>query len=486
MKSVVESLGPTRTKLIVEVPFEELKPSLDRAYKDIASQVNVPGFRKGKVPSVVIDQRFGRGVVLENAVNEALPDLYQQAVAEAEVTPLGQPEVDVTELSDGEVLKFTAEVDIRPDFDLPEYKGIHVTVDEAVVTDEQVNEQLDELRARFGALNPVDRPAADGDYVVIDLDATRDGDPIPGAQATGMSYEVGSDTMIDGLDEAVTGLSAGENATFQSELTGDQEGVEADVAVTVTQVKERDLPELDDDFAQEASEFDTLDELREDIREQLLRVRRLEQVSSARDKTLDALLEATELPIPEGVVSRQIESHFEDGHGDDEHRAEIETSTRRNVKAQLVLDEIVAAEEVQVEQDDLTEYLIGAAQQSGMDPNEFAQQVVQSGSVPAVWADVARGKALALVVDNATVSDTAGNPIDLRRVQEDGTLGEPPTEDDAAEPVAEDSPEPAGPEDDAASVEVVGEAAAVEDLDTLEAIDDPTADPAGEPSEDKV
>jgi trigger factor len=446
VKSVVESLSPTRAKLLVEVPFEELKPSLDRAYKDIASQVQVPGFRKGKVPAVIIDQRFGRELVLENAINDALPDLYERAVAEAEVTPLGQPDVDVTEISDGDLVKFTAEVDIRPDFELPEWEGLEVTVSATDVAESDVDAQLDELRGRFGTLTAVERAAQQGDFLVIDLDASRDGEPVPGAQASGMSYEVGSDTMIDGLDEAVLGLSAGESATFTSELAGDQEGVEADIEVRVTAVKERELPEADDDFAQEASEFDTLAELREDIREALLRSLRLGQVGEARDKVLDALLEATELPVPEGVVTRQIESHFSDGHGDDDHRAEIESSTRRSVKAQLVLDEIVSQQEVQVDQEDLTEYLIGAAQQQGMDPNEFAQQVVQSGSIPAVWADVARGKALALVMDKAVVTDESGQVVDIARVKEDGSLGDP---EEVAATEATDTSEPTGPDDEA-------------------------------------
>ncbi len=425
MKSTVEPINATRVKVLSEVPFEEIQPDIDAAYKNIASQVNIPGFRRGKVPARVIDQRFGRGVVLEEAVNAALPRLYSQAVDEHELRPMGSPEVDVTDIDDGAMLTFTAEVDIRPEITLPEYSAIAVSVDDVEVTEEDVEEQVEQLRSRFATLIAVERAAADGDHVVIDLAASHDGEPIEAAQATGLTYEVGSGTMVDGLDEALQGLSAGESATFSTMLLGTAEGEEADVTVTLGAVREQELPELDDEFAQLASEFDTVAELREDVREQLVRVRRLEQAVQARDRTLDALLESVDFPVPEGVVEAQVEQHFEDGHGDDEHRAEFVEEVRTMLRTQLLLDEVVKATEVQVSQEELTQYLVERSQQMGMSPNEFAEQVVQSGSVQGIVAEVARGKALALVVEQATVTDASGDSVDLSRLQEDGTLADP-------------------------------------------------------------
>ena len=431
MKSVVETLNPTRVKLAVEVPFEELEPSIKSAYKKIAGQITVPGFRKGKVPPVVIDQRFGREVVLQEAVNDALPDLYGQALQDNELRPLGQPEVDVTEFGDGEELKFTAEVDVRPTIELPAWEGLEVQVDDVAVTDADVDEQMDLLRSRFGTLVGVDRAAAERDFVMIDLNATKDGEPVEDGQATGISYQIGvGDEMLEGLDEALTGLSAGESASFQTTLVGTHEGEDVDVEVTVTAVKEQELPDLDDDFAQLASEFDTLDELRADLRERAERSKRLQQAVDARDKVLDTLLDtAGDVPLPEGIVGAEIERHFEDGHGDDDHRQEFEQDFRRNLRAQFVLDEIVKTEELQVSQEELTSYILQRAAQAGVDPNQLAQQYVQSGNLPALMADVARGKALALVVEKANVVDASGNPVDLDRLQEDGSLEDPDAAD---------------------------------------------------------
>ncbi|MGH8823528.1 MAG: trigger factor [Jiangellaceae bacterium] len=426
MKSVVETLNPTRVRLAVEVPFAELEPSIASAYKRIAAQVTVPGFRKGKVPPLVIDQRVGRPVVLDEAVNEALPRLYGQVVEENELKPLGQPEVDVTDFADGQDLKFTIEIDVRPTVTLPPWESLHVEVDDVEVDDDAVDAEMTALRSRFGTLVGVDRAAADGDFVMVDLAATKDGEPVEGGQATGVSYQIGSGQLVDGIDDAVTGLSAGESATFRTTLLGTNAGDEVDCTVTVSAVKEQELPDLDDDFAQMASEFDTLDELRADLRGRAEQRRRLEQALGARDKTLDKLLEDTgEIPLPEGVIAAQIEEHFTDGHGDDDHRAEFERDLRRTLTSQFVLDELVKAEELQVSQEELTSYIIQRAAQSGVDPNQLAQQYVQSGNLPALMADVLRGKALALVVEKAEVVDASGRPVELDRLQEDGTLAAP-------------------------------------------------------------
>ena len=420
MKSSVETLNPTRVRLTVEVPFEELKPSLDSAYKKIASQVSIPGFRKGRVPSAIIDQRVGRGVVLDEAVNEHLPKAYNAAVDEHKVKVLGQPDVDVTEFADGDQLTFTAEVDVRPEIELPDYQGIAVTVADADVTDADVAEQLEGLRSRFGSLSPVERAVEEGDFVTLDLSAAADGEPIDEATAAGLSYEVGSGQLLEGLDEAIVGRSAGDTATFQAPLrAGEYATKDVDVTVTVSAVKVRNLPALDDDFAQLASEFDTLDELTADLSTRLAGYKKLQQGVEARDHALDELLSRVEVPLPEALVAAQIEGHFEDGHGDPGHREEFETQTRQGLKAQFVLDAIASKEELSVGEGELTEYIVRNAQRYGLTPDQFANEIVSSGQVPAVVGEVVRAKALALVLENAKVTDASGRIVDLQELQDE-------------------------------------------------------------------
>jgi trigger factor len=459
VKSAVENLTPTRVKLNVEVPFEELKPSIDEAYKTVASQIQVPGFRKGKVPSKLIDQRVGRGYVLETAINEGLNGWYQAAVQESGIRPLSRPEVEITEVpdptsTDGE-LKFHAEVDVRPEIELPDYAGIKVEVAAAESSDEDVDKALDELRGRFGTLKSVDRPAADGDFLTIDINATIDGADVD--SASGLSYQVGAGTMLEGLDEAVTGLSVDEDAIFETTLVGgDHAGESAQVKVVVKAVKERELPEANDDFAQLASEFDTLAELREDLAKQAADSKVVEQGVEARDKVLDKLVELVEVPVPDSVVEEQLEAHFKEGsghgegeHDTEEHREEVKANTARAFQNEIILDAIAEKEEVNVSQNELIDYIVTTASQYGMDPNQFAQIIDQSGQVPMMVSEVRRRKALAVVLGQATVTDTDGKAVDL------SDFVRPGGEEEAAAPEAEAS-EGAGteaaPSDDPAAV----------------------------------
>ena len=454
MKSTVEHIGPTRVKLTVEVPFDELKPEFDRAYKRIAQQVNIPGFRKGKAPARILDARLGRGVVLDEVLNSAVPAKYSEAVAAAEdVTPIGQPNIEVTELADGDKVAFTAEVDVRPEITLPALDGITVTVDDVEVTDEQVTEQLDQLRARFGTLTGVDRAAAEDDFVQIDLSATVDGAEVEEAQTTGFSYQVGQGGLIEGIDEAITGLSAGEEATFTSKLVaGEYADKDAEVTVKVTAVKERQLPEPDDEFAQLASEFDTLDELVGDLKERLGRVRRMEQVTQARDKVLDEIVAAVEVPLPESIVEAEVESRHHDAvhafdHSDEKFndflteqgktREEFDTETKeeaeKSVKTRLVLDALADAEQVTVGDQELTERIVYQAQQYGLAPEEFVQRIQQAGQLGAIYQDVRRSKALIVAVRAATVTDEAGEPVDLSDLIGDDSADEPAVVEAATE-----------------------------------------------------
>ncbi|MEV7196570.1 trigger factor [Streptomyces sp. NPDC093510] len=434
MKSAVETLNPTRVRLTVEVPFEELKDSLDAAYKKINQQVTVKGFRKGKIPARVIDQRFGRGAVLEEAVNDALPKFYTEAVNEAELNVLGQPEVDITELKDNETLNFTAEVDIRPAIEIPDYSGIEVEVDAVEVSDEDVDKAVEELRERFASTSPVERAAEDGDVVTIDLQAKVEGEVLEDGVASGVSYTIGSGELLEGIDDAVKGLEAGGEATFTSELKGGSAaGKESEVTVKVTQVAKRELPELDDDFAQLASEFDTLDELKADSRKRLENMKQYDQATQAQERVLEKLLELVEVPVPEKLLADEIQTRKHNlvnhqlgqmgldlakyleiqGKTEEEFDAETKEQAEKGIKTQFVLDELVNKEKLNVNQEELTEHLMRRAQSSGMSPDQFAQAVVEGGQVPMLVGEVARGKALAVVVEAATVKDTNGEVVDL-------------------------------------------------------------------------
>jgi trigger factor len=436
MKSAVETLGPTRVKLTVEVPFDELQPAMNEAYKKIGQQIRLKGFRPGKVPPRLIDQHVGRDAVLEQAVNDALPGFYGNAVREQDVEILGQPEIDVTNFADGEELVFTAEVDVRPEIELPEYDGLPVSVDDADVADAEIDEQLQGMRDRFATLATVERAAASGDFVSIDLSATVDGKPVEDAAANNLSYEVGSDALVSGLDEAIVGLSVGESKEFETQLrTGSEGGSTAQATVTVRAVKEKQVPDLDDDFAQMASEFDTIAELKADLKERLTRVKALTQGVAARDKVLEALLEKVDIPLPENVLAEEVAYRKQDldhqlGHAGiskadyaksqdqtvEQLDAEIETSAVTAMRSQFVLDAIAKKEELGVDESDLSEEIVRRAARAGVRADAYAQQIVNQGALGALMADILRGKALALVMERATITDASGRPVDLEKL----------------------------------------------------------------------
>jgi trigger factor len=456
LKSTVEQLSPTRVRINVEVPFDELKPNFDRAYRKLAGQVRIPGFRQGKVPPRVLESRIGRAPVLDEVVNEAIPAKYMEAVNAGEVRALGRPDIEVTKIEDGDHLAFTAEVDIRPEITVPAFGELAVSVDDIEISDEDVDKQLDELRARFGTLTGVDRPAENGDFVTIDLSATVDGAEVEEARTTGLSYEIGSGQLVEGIDDALIGAAAGETKTFTTKLVaGEFEGRDAEVEVKVDNIKKRELPEADDEFAQLASEFDTLDELKADLRERLGRVNKMQQGVQARDKVLEALLEVTEVPLPEAVVAAEVETRKHDAvhafdHDDDrfnewlteqgqtaeEFDAELRTTAEQAVKTQLVLDAVADAEQVQVNDAELSERIVYQAQRFGISPDEYVQRAQQAGQLGAIFADVRRGKALATVVRQATVTDASGNTVDLEELF--GAPAAPAAEETAEEAAAQE------------------------------------------------
>jgi trigger factor len=454
VKSSVEQLNPTRVKLTVEVAFDELKENFDKAYKQLSSQVKVPGFRPGKVPARILDARVGRGTILSEVVNDAIPQKYSQALSDNDLTPLGQPEIEVTNLEDGKALSFTAEVDVRPTLVLPDPSTISVTVDTVEVTDADVDEQVEALRDRFATLTIVDRPAADGDTVSIDLEATAGGEPIADATASDLTYRIGSRDLVDGIDEAVTGLSAGESATFTTTLVaGEFAGQEAEVVVTVNTVKERLLPEVDDEFAAEASKFDTVEEMRADLLETVRLTKNRDQGVDARDAVLDALLAATDVPVPEAVLDAEFENRKHDiihaldhddqkfeawlvhqGKSNEEFEAELRERSTRGVKVQLLLDSLADQAQVNVSQEEFTERILFNAQQAGTTPDEYFKRVQDQNALPMVFAEVRRAKALASAVTQATVTDSAGNVLDVQSLF--GFELVDPTAEDIGEDVA--------------------------------------------------
>lgn len=437
MSSTVEKLGPTRVKLTVEIPFADLKPHLDKAYADISSSVTIPGFRKGKVPPLAIDQRFGRGAVLQEAINSALPTAYESAVIENKVSPLGEPEVEVTKLEDGELIEFTAEVDIRPEFELPDFAELSATVEALKSVEAEVDERIELLRSRFATTVEVDRAAADGDRVTIDLVASRDGESLPDGTAEEINYVIGAGGMIDGLDEAVTGLQVGETAEFASTLVGGTlEGEPADIKVTIKKVSQQDLPEVDDEFASMISEFDTVEEMKADLAKAVSASLEAEQVSAGRDKIVEALVEATGFDVPEGVVNGEVEvrkqqindqlsqagltlqryleqTPEEESQTVEEFWAELEANTVKGLKAQLILDKIAEEAELSVEQEDLSRMIVQKAMQNGTTPEQEAQHMMEHNHLGAWMAEIRRNKALAEVVAKAKVVDTEGVVVDI-------------------------------------------------------------------------
>ena len=432
MKSSVDQLNDTRVKVTVEVPFSELGPELDKAYQALAQQINIPGFRRGKAPRQLIDARVGRGPVLEQVVNDMLPTRYGQAIEELDIKALGQPNIDITKLEDGDVIEFVAEVDVRPEFDLPDFSDISVEVPALGSTEERIDHELEHLRERFGSLKTVDREAGDEDFITLNLSATVDGEEIEDAKVEDMSYRVGSGDLIEGLDDAVKGLKADESATFTSKLVfGEYADKDAEGTVTVTAVKERELPELDDDFAQMASEFDTVEELRADLASGAEESAKAEQAASIREEVLKVALEKTQFPLPASVVDEQVnaqvqqlmgqlggdEALFEklleaQGTSREEFNEQTRTSAEEAVRTQLFLDVLAEKEEPEVTQDELNDHIVFTARRYGVEPQQFLMQLQQSGQLLNLVSDVRRGKALANAICSVTVKDSDGNDVD--------------------------------------------------------------------------
>lgn len=432
MKSSVEKLSETRVKITAQIPFEELKPEFDQAYRTLSQQVSIPGFRKGKAPRQLLEARIGRGPVLEQVINDMLPSRYSQAVDEHELKVIGQPVIDITKLEDGELVEFTAEVDVRPEITVPDFSAISVEVPALSVGEEAIDHELDHLRERFGTLKDHDHKLKKGEFVTINLSATVDGEPVEEATTEGMNYEIGSDDLIEGLDKALIGLKKDEVAEFTTTLTQPEyEGKEAVVKAEITATKMRELPEADDEFAQMASEFDTIAELRESLAKQVEENSKGQQAGAIRDAVLKEALAQSEFPLPESIVEEQVQGQLQQllsQFGGDENlfnslleaqgttREKFDEDSRKSaeeaVRTQLFLDVLAEEEQPEVSQQELSDHVLFTAQSYGMDPNQFVQQLTQSGQIANLFADVRRGKALAAAICKASVKDSEGNDVD--------------------------------------------------------------------------
>lgn len=432
MKSSVEKLSETRVKITAQIPFEELKPEFDQAYRTLSQQVSIPGFRKGKAPRQLLEARIGRGPVLEQVINDMLPSRYSQAVDEHELKVIGQPVIDITKLEDGELVEFTAEVDVRPEITVPDFSAISVEVPALSVGEEAIDHELDHLRERFGTLKDHSHKLKKGEFVTINLSATVDGEPVEEATTEGMNYEIGSDDLIEGLDKALIGLKKDEVAEFTTTLTQPEyECKEAVVKAEITATKMRELPEADDEFAQMASEFDTIAELRESLAKQVEENSKGQQAGAIRDAVLKEALAQSEFPLPESIVEEQVQGQLQQllsQFGGDENlfnslleaqgttREKFDEDSRKSaeeaVRTQLFLDVLAEEEQPEVSQQELSDHVLFTAQSYGMDPNQFVQQLTQSGQIANLFADVRRGKALAAAICKASVKDSEGNDVD--------------------------------------------------------------------------
>ncbi|MCI6574378.1 MAG: trigger factor [Arcanobacterium sp.] len=423
MKNSAQFTSETHAILSIAVSAEEFSPAYNKAAKALAKQVNIPGFRPGKAPRRVLEAQIGKGYIIEQAINDSLDTYYQNAAEELGVSPMSRPEVEISQVpemkgkGDTTELRFTIEADVRPEISLPNPADVTIEVASAEVTDADVEEELTKLRERFATLTDVDRAADKGDYVNIDLVATIGDENVD--DVSGVSYKIGDSTMLEGQDEALIGAQAGDDVTFTSTLQGgEHEGEEAEVTITVHSVKESTLPEADDEFAQLASEFDSIGELRDDLKKTVEQNKKQEQLMGAEQKLIDALMEAANVPLPQAVIEEEIATHLgnEGLESGDQHAEEIRPDVEKGLKMQLLLDEYALAYGVKTDQNELIQFLFQQAQMYGMDPNQFIQTAVQAGQLGAFTAELARNKAVIAAMRLANVVDADGNKVDVAAV----------------------------------------------------------------------
>lgn len=430
MRSTVEPVEPTKVKINVVVEPDELGPAIERTARRLGREMRVPGFRKGKVPRPVLEARIGRDTLIAEAIeHEAVPEFYAKALEEHGIEPLSRAKVDPPDYNDGQPLEFSATVEVKPEIDLPPYRGVQVDRPELEVTDEHVDTQLDQLRERFAQLEVIGRPIAKGDFAQIDLRATRHTEEIPDLSRTDFLYEVGSGTVVPQLDEQLEGTRKGDILRFNAtvpEGAGEMAGQEVTFTVLVKEAKTKVLPGLDDDFAQEASEFDTLDELKAHLRERLEEAAADQVRSELETRVLQTYLEQVDVPLPESLVSDELqyrasrfvqqlnlmgmplERYLEGAETTQEQlEADLRAQAERAVKAQLALEAVAAAAGLEASDEEVEAEILRQAERLGRDP-EDVRKALGAGRASAIRGDILRTKALALMVENADVTVPQG------------------------------------------------------------------------------
>lgn len=431
MKTSVERVDEVSVKLTVTVEPKKVKQAMDRAAREMAKNVNIPGFRPGKAPRRLIEQRFGEGSIAQQALESSLSGWYVEALETEELHPVAQPEVDVDKFDEADGCEFTADIQVRPVFELPPHEGLDLTFPDWDVADADVTAQVDELRGRFAEVDEVERACANGDFCTIDLDVSVDGEKIEDARVEDALYEVGSGGVTPSLDEAILGHSAGDVFSYTDTLPDgfpEHPGAEAEFTITVKDVREKTLPELDDDFAITASEFETIEELQADVRRNLLRRSISEAQQTVRDQLLEAYLVTVETPLPPAMLSEfvdqrraSVQAQAEQfgmeldalleaqGHSREQWETEAMENAQLTVKGQLVLDALAEKLEIDVTPQDLDFEIFRHSQMQGKTPEEIAQQIVQNNAVGTLAGDALRRKAITAMLESANID---GGPSD--------------------------------------------------------------------------
>lgn len=451
MKTSLTRESASKVRLSVEATAEEVAPSLARAVKALGEQVKIPGFRKGKVPQKVLESRLGADAVREAALNEAIPALMTKAVEEQELQPIAPPNVDVTSYDLGGDLVFDATVEVRPEFELPDLAGIKVRRPSASATDEEIEDQLGRLRDRFATLNTVERPANPGDFALIDIHGTLDGAQVEALSGTDQLFEVAQGFPIQEIDQQLTGAKAGDILEFDAQVPdgvgGDVAGKQVRFRILVKEVKQKDLPALDDEFAKTASEFETLEELRTDVRERIDKVKAVQVDAEVRNRVLEELLAEVDVEAPDALVNQEMAyrlHRFEDqlraagmtldeymqanDFSDEQVEADLRTQAERNVRAQMILEEIGRKEGFQVTKEELEQEVRYHAETMRIPADELAKELSDRGRILAMAGDIIRRKALNHVVE-------------LADIEEEDPQGAGSTEEHATAPPAEQSEE---------------------------------------------
>jgi len=421
----VSELPDSRAKISASVPAEEVERALEHAAGHFGAEMRFPGFRKGKVPAKLVLQRLGRDAVMDEALREALPVWYERALLASGVSPVGDPQLDMPEPpAEGEPLEFTIEIGVRPAAKLGEYKGLEVGKPEPEVPAEQIDAEIERMRESLAGLNPVERAAAEGDFLLIDYAGEIDGEAFEGGSSTDQLLELGSGGFIEGFEEGLTGAEAGEErtveVTFPEEYHADHlAGEDAVFAVTVKEVREKTLPELDDDFAADNSDFDTLEELRADIEERLAHAAEHRAEHAFRDAALEAAIANAEVDVPDDIVSaratevwERVERSLQSRGMDPEMYLQIQGKTREEaieestedaaagLRREAVLAAIADAEEIEVSEEELLEALQPPAGQKGK-PEKLLKRLRAEGRDALLVEEIRLNKAADLVVDSA-------------------------------------------------------------------------------------